>query len=195
MQDDKKTRARRWVNGYTGAGAAIVMAAVIPGSTSAALCTMEAHMCYKIGKIFLGDEYTFKEAVSAGRAIGLAAVAGKLLALELLNCVPGLGHLAKAVVAGGVIKTLGEAIIHYYDKKTSGHRAIVATQIVDDTPARNVRLDQVSGPVTTALVDAPAPLRSRTAEERLNEAVALFERQFITKDEFEALRRQILSGL
>lgn len=35
-----------------------VIAAVIPGSTSAALVAMEAHMCYQIGKIYRGDNYT-----------------------------------------------------------------------------------------------------------------------------------------
>jgi len=31
--DDKKARARKWVNGYTVAGTAVVIAAIIPGTT------------------------------------------------------------------------------------------------------------------------------------------------------------------
>ena len=44
------------------AGTAVVIAAIIPGTTSTALAAMEAHMCYQIGKIYRGEDYTMKEA-------------------------------------------------------------------------------------------------------------------------------------
>lgn len=99
------------------AGSAIVVAAVFPGSTSAALVTMEGHMCYQIGKIYRGDDYSFAEAVAAAGVVGLASVAAKLVALEALNFVPFAGWLVKAPIAAGVIKLLGEAIIDFYEEQ------------------------------------------------------------------------------
>jgi len=112
----KSDKARIWVNSYAIVGAAIVIAAVVPGTTSAALIAIEGHMCYQIGKIFRGDDYTMGEAAAAAGVIGLASVAGKLVALELLNFVPFAGWAAKALVAGSVIKLLGEAVIAHYEQ-------------------------------------------------------------------------------
>lgn len=112
----KKTQAKNWVNGYAVTGAGIVIAAVIPGSTSAALMALEATMCFHIGKIYRGSNYKWTEATAAAGAVGLAAVAGKLIALEALTFVPFAGWAAKAPIAGGIIKVLGEAIISYYEK-------------------------------------------------------------------------------
>ena len=112
----KKDRARKWVNGYSVAGAAIVIAAVVPGTSSAALVTIEIQMCYKIGKIYRGDDYKWEEADAVASVVGLAAVVGKLAALEALNLVPLAGQVAKASIAVGIIKGLGEAIIAFYEQ-------------------------------------------------------------------------------
>jgi len=112
----KRERAKTWVNGYAVTGAAVVIAAIFPGSTSAALMAIEADMCFELGKIYRGDDFTFSEAVAASSAIGLLAAAGKIAALEALNLVPGAGWAAKAAIAGGLIKALGESIIAYYEK-------------------------------------------------------------------------------
>lgn len=111
----KKQKARRWVHGYVVAGTSIVVAAVIPGGSSAALITMEGHMCYQIGKIYRGDEYSFAEAVAAAGVVGLVGVGAKIAALEALNFVPFAGWVVKAPIAAGVIKGLGETIIAYYE--------------------------------------------------------------------------------
>lgn len=116
MSSYKKTKAQSWVNGYAVTGAGIVIAAVIPGSTSVALMSLEATMCFHIGKIYRGSDYEWKEAVAVAGAVGLAAVAGKLIALEALTLLPFAGWAAKAPIAGGIIKALGEAIISYYEK-------------------------------------------------------------------------------
>lgn len=97
------------------AGAAAVAAAVFPGSTPAALLAIEGHMCYQIGKIYRGDDYSLAEGIAAAGVIGLAGVGAKLLALEALNFVPLAGWAVKAPVAGGVIKGLGELIIAHYE--------------------------------------------------------------------------------
>jgi uncharacterized protein (DUF697 family) len=112
----KRDTARTWVNGYSIAGAGIVIAAVFPGTTSAALVTIEITMCYQIGKIYRGDDYEWGEAVAAAGVVGLAAVVGKLAALEALNLVPFAGWAAKAPIAAGIIKGLGEAIIAFYEQ-------------------------------------------------------------------------------
>lgn len=111
----KQEKARRWVNSYTIAGTAAVVAAAFPGTTSAALVAIEGSMCYQIGKIYRGDDYTFGEGVAAASMVGLASVMGQLLALEALNFIPFAGWAAKAAIAGGVIKALGEVIIEHYE--------------------------------------------------------------------------------
>ena len=112
----KKEKARKWVNGYAVTGAVVVVAAFFPGSTAAALMVIEAEMCFEIGKIYRGDDFTFTEAVAAAGAVGLVAVAGKIAALEALSLVPFAGWAAKAPIAGGLIKGLGEAVIAYYEE-------------------------------------------------------------------------------
>jgi len=96
--DEKKARARKWVNGYTVAGTAVVIAAIIPGTTSTALAAMEAHMCYAIGKIYKGEDYTMKEAVAVARIVGLVAIAAPMVALEAANAVPIAGWAVKGTI-------------------------------------------------------------------------------------------------
>ena len=72
-------------------------------------------MCYEIGKIYRGDNFTMGEAVRVAAAVGIAAVAGQLVALEALNLIPLAGWAVKGAVAGGIIKGLGEAIILHYE--------------------------------------------------------------------------------
>ena len=122
----KKEKAKTWVNGYTVAGTAAVVAAVFPGSTSLALMTIEGHMCYQIGKIYRGREFSTAEGIAAASMIGLASIAGQVLALEALNFVPFAGWAVKAGVAGGIIKTLGEIIIDHYEKLEADDRPLIA---------------------------------------------------------------------
>ena len=116
MSLSKRDRAITWVNGYAITGAMVVIAAVFPGSTAAALMVIEVEMCFEIGKIYRGDNFTFTEAVAAAGAVGLVAVVGKIAALEALTLVPFAGWAAKAPIAGSLIKGLGEAVIAYYER-------------------------------------------------------------------------------
>ena len=77
-EKSKKERARAWVHSYMAIGIGVVVAAFVPGSTSAALMTMEAHMCYEIGKIYKGQDYTMAEAVRTAAAVGLASIRDRL---------------------------------------------------------------------------------------------------------------------
>ncbi|GET39979.1 hypothetical protein [Microseira wollei] len=113
----KQERAREWVNNYAITGTGIVVAAIVPGSTSVALMAIEATMCFHIGRIYRGDDFSMKEAGAIAASVGLAAVAGQIVALEALTLVPWAGWAAKGAIAGGIIKALGEAIISYYENK------------------------------------------------------------------------------
>lgn len=113
----KQDRAREWVNNYAITGTGIVVAAIVPGATSVALMAIEATMCFHIGRIYRGDDFSMKEAGGIAASVGLAAVAGQIVALEALTLIPWAGWAAKGVIAGGIIKTLGEAIISYYENK------------------------------------------------------------------------------
>lgn len=115
VSKSKKERARVWVHSYMALGTGIVIAAVVPGATTLALTTMEGHMCYEIGKIYRGENFTLAEATRTAAAVGIAAVLGKIAALEALNFVPFAGWAVKGAVAGGIIKGLGEAIIAHYE--------------------------------------------------------------------------------
>ncbi len=111
----KKELAQVWVNGYSIAGAGIVIAAVFPGSTSAALVVMEGHMCHQIGKIYRGADYSLNEAVAAAGVIGMASITAQIIVLEALNFIPFAGWAVKAPIAAAVIKGLGELIIKFYE--------------------------------------------------------------------------------
>jgi uncharacterized protein (DUF697 family) len=113
----KKDLAREWVNGYAITGTGIVVAAIVPGATSLALMAIEATMCFHIGRIYRGDNFSMKEAGGIATSVGLAAVAGQIIALEALTLIPWAGWAAKGATAGGIIKTLGEAIISFYESK------------------------------------------------------------------------------
>ncbi|RYZ15798.1 MAG: hypothetical protein EOO70_05995 [Myxococcaceae bacterium] len=96
-----------------------MVAAVFPGSTSAALLVIEGTMCYQIGRIYKGDAFSPGDSVAVAGVVGLAAVAGKIAALEALNLIPLAGWAVKAPVAGAVIKGLGEAIIFHFERAES----------------------------------------------------------------------------
>ena len=195
--DEKKARARKWVNGYTVAGTAVVIAAIIPGTTSTALAAMEAHMCYQIGKIYRGEDYTMKEAVAVARIVGLVAIAAPMVALEAANAVPIAGWAVKGTIAGGVIKTLGEAIIARYEKMEAGG---TDGEVIDVPGAAEIPA-QPTGIFHKMLHPSPtAPPKSAgegkpTVDDRLQKLNDLFGKNLISQAEFEAKRQQIISEI
>jgi uncharacterized protein (DUF697 family) len=117
---EKKERARKWVNGYAATGTAIAVAAIVPGTTTAALCMLEQTMCYQIGKIYKGDDYKLSDAIQVAGLIGFVGLLAKAAALEALNFVPFAGWAAKGAIAGSIIKSMGELVIkHYEDEELS----------------------------------------------------------------------------
>lgn len=114
---NKRDEAKNWVHGYTTVGMGIVIAAIIPGSTSLALMGLEATMAYHIGKIYK-DLFTMDDALEVAQKVGLAAVLGKIAALEALTLVPFAGWAVKAPIAGAVIELLGHSIIDHFENET-----------------------------------------------------------------------------
>jgi uncharacterized protein (DUF697 family) len=124
----KKERARKWVNGYTATGTALAVVAIVPGTTTLALCTLEQTMCYQIGKIYKGDDYKLADAVQVAGVIGIVGLLAKAAALEALNFVPFAGWVAKGAIAGSIIKSMGEIVIqHYEDEGLSNPQSSVTT--------------------------------------------------------------------
>jgi uncharacterized protein (DUF697 family) len=112
----KKEEAKSWVHGYTAVGTGIVIAAIIPGSTSAALIALEATMAFHIGQIY-NKSFTFDDATEVAKKIGFACVLGKIAVLEALNFVPLAGWIVKAPIAATIIEILGDSIIEHFEKK------------------------------------------------------------------------------
>lgn len=184
-QIDKKAKARAWVNGYTAAGTGIVVAAILPGTTSAALMGIEVTMCYQIGKIYRSDKYTMQEAIAAARVVGLVAIAAQMIALEALDFVPGPGWLVKGGVAGGVIKTLGEAVIKHYEKLEQQADASLPP-ILSSSPI----------PLPPPIIQTIGKVSPMIAiEERLRKLSDLFGQNLISQADYDAKRQQILSEL
>ena len=208
---DKKAQARRWVNGYTVAGTAIVVAAIVPGSTSAALVAMEVHMCYEIGKIYRGKIYTLKDAARAAKVIGLVALAAQIVALEALDFVPFAGWAVKGGLAGGIIKTMGETVIAFYERHDAEEeeekpvkRKAPKRIAKKKKPLKKVKIIDVTSSVTTLplspaplLLAAPSvtPAPEPSAHDRLHKLNHLLESRLISQTEYDTKRQQILEAL
>ena len=115
---EKRRKAENWINGYmVGGVAAVVAGSMIPGTATAILCGIELTMCYQLGLIYK-DPWTQSEAKAAASAVGLAAVAGKILALETAILLGPFAPLGKGIIAAGIIKALGTLVIKHFEDTT-----------------------------------------------------------------------------
>jgi uncharacterized protein (DUF697 family) len=106
---EKRRRAENWVDGYTATAVATVLGTSwLPGASTAILCTLEATMCYQIGRIYKVN-YSMGEATAAAGVIGVAAFVGKLAAMEAATFIPVVGWGAKPVIAGGIVKSMANS--------------------------------------------------------------------------------------
>lgn len=103
---EAERRARRRVHAWTIGAVAVGW---VPGSMLA-LAAGDVKLCREVAACF-GVEHWSAESVSA--AIG-ASIAGKVVAGEALSLIPVFGWAVKSVVAGGITKAVGEAIIAYF---------------------------------------------------------------------------------
>lgn len=103
---EAEKKARQRVNAWTAGATAIGW---VPGSMFV-LAAGDVKLCREVAECF-GVEHWSAESVTA--AIG-ASVTGKVIAGEALSLIPGFGWAVKSVVAGGITKSVGEAIIKYF---------------------------------------------------------------------------------
>jgi len=115
--EEKKAKARKWVNGYALTGGGVAAAAIIPGGATLALFTLETTMVLHIGRIYRGAHFSKEDATAVIGAAGFMGTVGlgSKVAMEGLTFFPVIGWAIKGGIAGSVIKALGEGIIKYFD--------------------------------------------------------------------------------
>lgn len=112
----KRNEAEAWVKGYTATAVATVLGTSwLPGASTGILCTLEATMCYHIGKIYKAD-WTLSEASTVAGAIGVTAFVGKLIAMEAMTFLPIAGWAAKSGIAAGVVWSMGQLVIKHFEE-------------------------------------------------------------------------------
>jgi hypothetical protein len=117
MSQSQREVASAWVNGYTAIAVAFVLpVSLIPGAATGILITQEAIMAYHIGLIYKSD-FSKEDGKVVALQIGLAAVTGNIVALELAILTGPFAMGIKPVIAGTIVKILGEAIIDHFDEK------------------------------------------------------------------------------
>jgi uncharacterized protein (DUF697 family) len=119
VDDERRRKAEKWVNGYTATAVGTVVAtAIVPGAATAVLCTLEATMCYQIGKIYKHD-WSMAEATTAAGVVGLAAFFGQIAALEAAILTGPGAFVIKPLIAAGIVKSMGKLVIKHFEDTTS----------------------------------------------------------------------------
>lgn len=112
---EARRKAETWVNGYTATAVAAVLAtAMIPGAATAALCTLEATMCYQIGR-FYRHSWSTQDGVAAAGVVGLAAFAGQIAAMEAAILTGPFAFAIKPMIAAGIVKGMGKLVIKHFE--------------------------------------------------------------------------------
>lgn len=112
-----RERARAWVHAYAIGGAAYAFVPIpVPGSTTAGLVALETTMIHAIGRIY-GVDLAVKDAAAIVTGLEVAGGALKTVARELAVLVPGVGWVARGVVAAGSIEAIGNAVIQLFEKR------------------------------------------------------------------------------
>jgi uncharacterized protein (DUF697 family) len=115
MDDERRRKAEQWVNGYTATAVGTVLAtALVPGAATAILCTLEATMCYQIGKIYK-HEWSMGEATATAGIVGVASLVGQIAALEAAILAGPLAFIIKPAIAAGIVKAMGQLVIKHFE--------------------------------------------------------------------------------
>lgn len=110
-----REKAENYVSGHTATAVAIVLGtALVPGAASIVLLAQEAVMAHQIARIY-GQRITESEARAIAAKIGLASVAGKIVALEAAILTGPFAFAVKPAIAAGIVKILGGQIINYFE--------------------------------------------------------------------------------
>lgn len=114
-------KATIYVNRHSAVAAGVVVAtALVPGAAATILIGQEAIMAYQIAQIY-GIDMTKTQAAGVATSIGLAAVAGKIVALEAAILTGPFAFAIKPVIATAIVKILGEQIIDYFELNYASH--------------------------------------------------------------------------
>jgi hypothetical protein len=129
--------------------------------------------------------------------VGLVAIAAPMVALEAANAVPIAGWAVKGTIAGGVIKTLGEAIIARYEKMEREGTDITITDMPPVLESPALAPDALHKMLNPPPIPPPkiSATSGPTVEDRLKKLAALFGKKLISQAEYDAKRQQILGEL
>lgn len=115
MSLEQRQKAESWVNGYTAtAVGAVCTTALIPGAASLLLCALEGTMCFQIGKIYCSD-WSLGEAKAAAGVVGLASLAGKIVALEAAILAAPFAFALKPAIAAAIVKIMGQLVVKHFE--------------------------------------------------------------------------------
>jgi uncharacterized protein (DUF697 family) len=111
----RRSKSEDYVDKHTATAVGVVLAtALVPGAASVALLAQEGVMATQIARIY-GRELTKSEVTGIVSHIGLAAVAGKIVALEAAILTGPASFFIKPAIAAGIIKVLGGLLIDYFE--------------------------------------------------------------------------------
>ncbi len=129
--------ARGIVNWSAGTGVATAFPlSIIPFAHSAILIPLQANMIYQITRSFGVDlsEDDSKALATGVAGVIAAAVGGKMLFVELIKIIPGVGTVAGmligAGVAGTVVKALGEIYINFMVESINSQKVLDKASIL-----------------------------------------------------------------
>lgn len=111
--DDRRSKAEAWVNGYTGAAVAAVLAvAIVPGAATAVLCRWKQQCAIKLAKCMSTTGQWEKP--QAG-VVGLASLFGHIAAMEAAILTGPFAFAIKPAIAAGVLKSMGTLVIKHFE--------------------------------------------------------------------------------
>jgi len=113
-----KEEALRWVHRYAVGGAAFA-AIPLPIPTTAGLATMEMHLATLIADVY-GEPSTGFGTAAAGGAFAIFGQGLKFVACQAACFIPVLGVPIRMGIAGGIIESLGRALIAHFERKHPG---------------------------------------------------------------------------
>lgn len=118
MLDDlaeKRQKAEAWVNGYTAtAVGTVLVSAMVPGIATAILCSLEATMCYQVGRFYHHD-WSIQDGAAVAGVVGLAAFVGQIAALEAAILTGPFAYAIKPAIAAGIVKGMGQLVIKHFE--------------------------------------------------------------------------------
>ncbi|MDB5327027.1 MAG: hypothetical protein JWM57_2596 [Phycisphaerales bacterium] len=86
----------------------------LPGAATLILCSLEATMCYQIGRIYKAN-WTVHDGTTTAGVVGLASLAGNIAAMEATILLGPFAFAAKPAIAAGIVKSMGKLVIKHFE--------------------------------------------------------------------------------